>query len=110
MTEYLVAEPFSIITSQYLEIFLIKLFYEGLKAGQKVKIDENRKLGKEVVLKNFRSLVKEFSIMEQVKEEEMFIQVAELVTNYHQHILTALNRKRNGEGTISEEELVSFFN
>lgn len=40
----------------------------------------------------------------------MFIQIAELVTNYHQHILTALNRKRNGEGTISELELTNFFN
>lgn len=40
----------------------------------------------------------------------MFIQIAELVTNYHQHILTALNRKRNGQGTISELELTNFFN
>jgi hypothetical protein len=40
----------------------------------------------------------------------MFIQVAELVTNYHQHILTALSRHRNGEGTIREQEFKDFFN
>lgn len=38
--------------------------------------------------------------MPQEKEEEMFIQVAELITNYYQQILSALNSKRNGEGTI----------
>ena len=45
--------------------------------------------------------MKEYELMTQSKEEEMFIQIAELVTNYHQHILTALNGKRNGEGTIA---------
>lgn len=47
-------------------------------------------------MKNFRDIIRPFEIMGQEKEEEMFIQIAELVTNYHQHILTALNRKKNG--------------
>jgi hypothetical protein len=40
--------------------------------------------------------------LSQEKEEEMFIQVAELITTYYQQILSALTAKRNGEGTISE--------
>lgn len=32
----------------------------------------------------------------------MFIQIAELVTQYQQHILKALNDKRNSECTILE--------
>lgn len=73
-----------------------------MKEGEKVVLDDQRKIKKDTALKNFKKIISEFTIMEQAKEEEMFIQVAELITNYHQHILTALNRKRNGEGTIAE--------
>lgn len=45
----------------------------------------------------------------------MFIQIAEvinlliqLITNYCQHISAAFDSKRNGEGTISREEMFSF--
>lgn len=101
MAESLIAEPFSIISSKYLEIFLMKIFYKPeCKAGGKVKLDENKKIKKSEILNNFRDIIKPYEVMAQEKEEEMFIQIAELVTNYHQHILTALNRKRNGEGTI----------
>ena len=34
----------------------------------------------------------------------MFIQIAELVTQYQQHILKALNDKRNSESTINEQD------
>lgn len=46
----------------------------------------------------------QYDILNQQKEEEMFIQVAELITTYYQQILAALTAKRNGEGTISEAE------
>lgn len=39
----------------------------------------------------------------------MFIQIAELVTQYQQHILKALNEKRNTESTISEQDFYEFF-
>jgi len=39
--------------------------------------------------------------MNQNKEEEMFIQIAELITQYQQHILKALTDKRNTESTIA---------
>ena len=75
---------------------MVKIFYPEAKSGEKVSIDDNKKLKKSMVLEHFRSIIPNFVIMEQVKEEEMFIQIAELVTNYHQHILTALNRNKNG--------------
>ena len=106
MADFLVAEPFSVVSSRYLESFLALLFYPDLKTGSKFQIDQNKKSSKETLLKNFQNKMIVYEVMEQVKEEEMFIQVAELVTNYHQHILTALNRKRNGEGTIEEKDLV----
>ena len=34
----------------------------------------------------------------------MFIQIAELITQYQQHIMKALNDKRNSETTIPEKE------
>ena len=40
----------------------------------------------------------------------MFIQIAELVTNYCQHISAAFDSKRNGEGTINRVELCAFLN
>jgi hypothetical protein len=39
----------------------------------------------------------------------MFIQIAELVTQYQQHILKALNEKKNSENTIHEKDFYSFF-
>jgi len=39
--------------------------------------------------------------MPQAKEEEMFLQIAELVTSYYQHILAALNNRKNGDGTVA---------
>lgn len=47
-----------------------------------------------------------YEIQNQEREEEMFIQVAELITTYYQQILAALTAKRNGEGTISEENFL----
>lgn len=89
----------------------MKIFYkEDCKNGQRVQLNEKKKVKKSVVLNNFRDIIKPYDIMAQEKEEEMFIQIAELITNYHQHILTALNRKKNGEGTIMEQDLIDFFN
>lgn len=39
----------------------------------------------------------------------MFIQIAELVTTYQQHILKAMSEKKNGEGTIPEKDFSAFF-
>ncbi len=47
-----------------------------------------------------------YDILNQQKEEEMFIQVAELITTYYQQILAALTAKRNGEGTIAESSFL----
>ncbi len=47
--------------------------------------------------------------MSQEKEEEMFIQVAQLITTYYQQIMAALTAKRNGEGTIPERNFLEFF-
>ena len=52
----------------------------------------------------FNSLVGNYELINQSKEEEMFIQIAELVTQYQQHILKALNEKRNTESTINEHD------
>jgi hypothetical protein len=38
----------------------------------------------------------------------MFIQISELVTSYYQHILAAMTNRKNGEGTITEKDFVSF--
>lgn len=46
-----------------------------------------------------------FELLPQVKEEEMFLQIAELVTSYYQQILAAMSNRKNGEGTISEKDL-----
>jgi|JI10StandDraft_1071094.scaffolds.fasta_scaffold369484_1 hypothetical protein len=48
----------------------------------------------------------QYEILNQQKEEEMFIQVAELITTYYQQILAALTAKRNGEGTIKETDFL----
>lgn len=50
-----------------------------------------------------------YELLNQKREEEMFIQIAELVTQYQQHILKALNEKRNTESTIPEKEFYEFF-
>ena len=48
MAESLISEPFSIISSRYLEIFLMKIFYKAeCKTGGKVKLDETKKITKE---------------------------------------------------------------
>ena len=48
----------------------------------------------------------QYEILNQQKEEEMFIQVAELISPYYQQILAALTAKRNGEGTIKETDFL----
>jgi hypothetical protein len=115
VAESLVAEPFSLLSNRYLDVCLMKLFYpaeveKNSKGSLKMRMEESKKLTKGEIIGNFVKVLESYEIMSQEKEEEMFIQIAELVTNYHQHILTALNRKKNGEGTISEQELINFFN
>jgi hypothetical protein len=39
----------------------------------------------------------------------MFIQIAELVTHYQQHIHKALNERRNSESTVTEKDFYEFF-
>jgi hypothetical protein len=39
----------------------------------------------------------------------MFIQIAELITNYQQHIHKALNDRRNTESTVTEVDFYDFF-
>ena len=54
----------------------------------------------------YRKLLPRYEVMSQEKEEDMFIQVAELITTYYQQILAALTAKRNGEGTIAEKSFL----
>ena len=69
MSEYLVAEPFSVISNHYLEALIVRLFYSEAKEGEKLRIEENKAVKKGIVLKNFKKLVPPFEIMEQTKEE-----------------------------------------
>jgi hypothetical protein len=62
-----------------------------------------------VVQKNFKELIVSYELINQNREEEMFIQIAELITQYQQHILKALNDKRNSENTINEKDFYIFF-
>ena len=96
--ESLFVEPFCIGSNRYLEVFALQLFYPN-QSGP-MQLDEGIKLSKADVLKSYSKMLPPFEIMSQEKEEEMFVQVAELVTTYYQQILAALTAKRNGEGTI----------
>ena len=78
---------------------MIKLVYPNAK--QPVTIDEAFQTKKGSIIEAYRKLIPKFDILNQQKEEEMFIQVAELITTYYQQILAALTSKRNGEGTIA---------
>ena len=48
------------------------------------------------LLRAYGQLLPTYEVMSQEKEEEMFIQVAELITTYYQQIMAALTAKRNG--------------
>lgn len=61
------------------------------------------------LLRSYGQLLPTYEVMSQEKEEEMFIQVAELITTYYQQIMAALTAKRNGEGTIPERFFLDFF-
>lgn len=71
MSESLIAEPFSVISSRYLQVCLIKLFYQQeiekgrYKPNQKIKIEETKKLTKGEILANFLKMVKSYDIMSQ---------------------------------------------
>ena len=70
LAESLVSEPFSVISSRYLEIFLMKIYYkEECKKGGKIKLSEEKKVKKSDVLNNFRDIIKPYEIMAQEKEE-----------------------------------------
>lgn len=93
------AEPFSILSDRYIETFIIYICYNELisspSADGKCTISESKLLKRSEVQANFKALVGNYELTPQGKEEEMFIQIAELVTQYQQHILKALNEKRN---------------
>ena len=101
------AEPFSILSDRYIETFIVYICYNeliGSPHDAEVLIQEGKQLSREEVQANFRTLIGDYELINQSKEEEMFIQIAELVTQYQQHILKALNDKRNSESTINEQD------
>lgn len=72
-------------------------FTEELKkSSDKIKIDKETKLTKKQILENYKSLMSPFDLLPQAKEEEMFLQIAELVTSYYQQILAAMSNRKNG--------------
>mgnify|MGYP000895494574 CR=1 FL=1 len=72
-------------------------FTEELKkSSDKIKIDKEAKLTKKQILENYKSLMSPFDLLPQAKEEEMFLQIAELVTSYYQQILAAMSNRKNG--------------
>lgn len=86
---------------------MAKLFYQTSEFP--ITIDEKDQLKKGEVIQAYKKIMPVYEIQNQEREEEMFIQVAELITTYYQQILAALTAKRNGEGTISEENFLQFF-
>ena len=72
-------------------------------------LDETKKVTKGQILAAYAKMLPKYEVMSQEKEEEMFIQVAELITTYYQQIMAALTAKRNGEGTIPEKFFLDFF-
>lgn len=98
------AEPFSIISDRYIEAFIVYIGYNELiktpPGDGKCVISDDKKLTRKAIQDNFKQLVGSYELINQRREEEMFIQIAELVTQYQQHILKALNDKRNTESTI----------
>jgi hypothetical protein len=93
------AEPFSILADRSIETFVVYLCYNEFMTspptGNKCSITESKKLKRGIIMELFKNLVGDYELQSQSKEEEMFIQIAELVTQYQQHILKALNYKRN---------------
>lgn len=93
------AEPFSIISDRYIEAFIVYICYNELikepSADGKCVISDDKKLTRKVIQDHFKELIGNYELINQKREEEMFIQIAELVTQYQQHILKALNDKRN---------------
>ena len=72
-------------------------FTEELKkSSDKIKIDKEAKLTNKQILENYKSLMSPFDLLPQAKEEEMFLQIAELVTSYYQQILAAMSNRKNG--------------
>lgn len=86
---------------------MAKLFYQTSEFP--ITIDEKDQHKKGEVIEAYKKIMPVYEIQNQEREEEMFIQVAELITTYYQQILAALTAKRNGEGTISEEHFLQFF-
>lgn len=97
-------EPFCIVSNRYIEILVAKLAYP--KSKYPIAINEGLQVKKGSIVEAYGKLIPRFDILNQEKEEEMFIQVAELITTYYQQILAALTSKRNGENTISEVAFV----
>ena len=99
------AEPFSILADRYIETFIIYICYQELisnpPSDSKCTVSDSKMLKRSEVQARFKSLIGNYELINQNREEEMFIQIAELVTQYQQHILKALNEKRNTESTIN---------
>lgn len=108
LMESLFVQPFCIVSNRYVEILIAKLIYSGSSYPIE-NVEETFTVKKKGVLQAYRKLMPSYDILNQQKEEEMFIQVAELITTYYQQILAALTAKRNGEGTIAESSFLQFF-
>jgi hypothetical protein len=98
LMESLFVEPFCIVSNRYLEVLVVRLVYGQVEEA--LMLDESKKATKGEILAAYSKMLPKYEVMSQEKEEEMFIQVAELITTYYQQIMAALTAKRNGEGTI----------
>jgi hypothetical protein len=107
LMESLFVEPFCIVSNRYLEVLVVRLIYG--EVGEALVLEEGKQRAKGDILAAYAKLMPKYEVMSQEKEEEMFIQVAELITTYYQQIMAALTAKRNGEGTIPEKFFLDFF-
>jgi hypothetical protein len=73
---------------------VVRLIYGDIQ--ESLSLDESKKVSKGEILAAYARLMPKYDVMSQEKEEEMFIQVAELITTYYQQIMAALTAKRNG--------------
>lgn len=108
LLEISMTEPFSILSDRYIETFICELCYKG-STGEAIKIEDTRTFKKKALKENFTKLIGQYELISQAREDEMFIQIAELVTNYQQHIHKALSERRNSENTVSEKDFYDFF-